>query len=58
MSLRINVLSRQIEPTNGYVDAKSYDMGLAGTLTPGGPYKRHVYNAVIRLVNPASRREP
>jgi type IV pilus assembly protein PilW len=58
MSLRINVLSRQIEPTNGYVDAKSYDMGLAGTLAPGGPYKRHVYNAVIRLVNPASRREP
>ena len=26
-------------------------------LTPGGPYKRHVYNAVIRIVNPSSRRE-
>jgi type IV pilus assembly protein PilW len=57
VSVRINVLSRQIEPTNGYVDAKSYDMGLAGLVTPGGPYKRHVYNAVIRIVNPASRRE-
>ena len=57
VALRINVLSRNLEPTNGYVDAKSYDMGLAGMLSPGGPYKRHVYNAVIRIVNPASRRE-
>jgi hypothetical protein len=26
-------------------------------MTPGGPYKRHVYNAVIRVVNPSARRE-
>jgi type IV pilus assembly protein PilW len=57
IAVRINVLSRNLEPTNGYVDAKSYDMGVAGAVTPGGPYKRHVYNAVIRIVNPAARRE-
>ena len=58
VAVRINVLSRQIEPAgNGYVDQKSYDMGIAGFVTPGGSFKRHVYNAVIRIVNPASRRE-
>ena len=59
VAVRINVLSRQIEPTNGYVDPKTYDMGVAmpGGYAPGGGYKRHVYNQVIRIVNPASRRE-
>jgi type IV pilus assembly protein PilW len=58
VAVRINVLSRQIEMAGGgYVDAKSYDLGLAGMMTPGGPYKRHVYNSVIRIVNPAARRE-
>jgi hypothetical protein len=55
--VRINLLSRQIERTSG-VDGKTYDMGIAGPLTPGGPYNRHVYNTVVRVVNPASRREP
>jgi len=57
VAVRINVLARNTESTPGYVDAKSYDMGVAGALTPGGPYKRHVYNAVIRVVNPSARRE-
>jgi type IV pilus assembly protein PilW len=59
VAVRISVLSRQIEPTNGYVDPKTYDMGVAipGGYAPGGGYKLHVYNAVIRIVNPASRRE-
>jgi type IV pilus assembly protein PilW len=57
VAVRINVLARNVEPTGGYVDAKSYDMGVMGAVTPGGAFKRHVYNAVIRVVNPASRRE-
>lgn len=57
VSVRINVLSRQVEPSASYTDDKTYDMGVAGTVSPGGAYKRHVYNAVIRIVNPASRRE-
>jgi type IV pilus assembly protein PilW len=58
VAVRINLLSRQIEPTNGYTDPRTYDMGVAGAYTPGGAYKRHVYNTVVRVVNPASRREP
>jgi type IV pilus assembly protein PilW len=57
MSVRINVLARNLESTSGYSDTKVYDMGVAGTVTPGGAYKRHVYNSVVRIVNPSSRRE-
>ena len=57
VSVRINVLARNLEASSGYIDTKTYDMGVAGAVTPGGAYKRHVYNAVIRIVNPASRRE-
>lgn len=57
MSVRLNLLARNLESSTGYTDPKSYDMGIAGALTPGGTYKRHVYNTVVRLINPAARRE-
>ncbi len=57
VAVRVNVLARNLEATSGFTDTKVYDMGIAGTVTPGGAYKRHVYNAVIRIVNPSSRRE-
>ncbi len=57
MSVRLNVLARNLERSPGFTDAKTYDMGTAGTVTPGGPFKRHVYNTTVRLVNPAARRE-
>lgn len=57
MSVRLNILARNLERSPGYTDSKTYDMGGAGTTTPGGPFKRHVYNTTVRLVNPASRRE-
>ncbi len=57
VAVRINVLARNVEPSGGYTDSKSYDMGVMGMVTPLGAYKRHVYNAVVRIVNPASRRE-
>jgi type IV pilus assembly protein PilW len=57
VAVRVNLLARNLEPTGGYTDAKVYDMGVAGTLSPGGAFKRHVYNTVIRIVNPSSRRE-
>ena len=57
VAVRVNVLARNLETTGGFTDTKVYDMGVAGTLSPGGAYKRHVYNAVIRVVNPSSRRE-
>jgi len=59
ISARIYVLARNTTPTTGYVDDKSYVLG-GYTFTPAGAqtsYKRHVYNAEVRIVNPAGRRE-
>ncbi len=57
VSIRLFLLARNIEPTPGYTDTKTYNLGLAGSSTPGGAYKRHVFSAVVRLINPSSRRE-
>ena len=56
VSVRLNILARNLEATSGFTDATTYDMGAAGTVAPGGAYKRHVYNAVVRIVNPSGRR--
>ncbi len=57
MAVRVNLLVRNTEPTLGYTDTKSYTLGGAGTVTPGGPYMRHLYSELVRVVNPSSRRE-
>jgi type IV pilus assembly protein PilW len=57
VSLKLTILSRNLETTNGYTDAKTYNLGTAGNVTPGGNYKRLAYTQVIRLTNPASRKE-
>ena len=59
---RINLLARNIEPSPNYVDTKSYILGYdAGgseiVVSPGGPYRRHVYTGVVRVVNLGQRRE-
>lgn len=59
VSVKIALLSRNLETSAGYTDTKTYTLGLAGTHTPaaGDNYKRHTYAQTIRLVNPSSRRE-
>ena len=57
VAVRINVLARNLQRSGDFTDSKQYDMGIAGAVTPGGNYKRHVYNAVVRLVNPSARRD-
>ena len=57
MSVRVTLLVRNVEATPGYTDPKTYTLGAAGTITPGGSYKRHVYQTAVRLVNPSGRRE-
>lgn len=56
MSVRIYVLARNIDPTGGYTDSKTYTLGPA-SVTPGDNYKRHAYSELVRLNNPAGRRE-
>jgi len=59
VSVKLNIVARNIEPTAGYTDTKIYSLGLDGTYTPavGDHYKRHAYTQVVRLVNPSGRRE-
>jgi len=57
VAVRVSLLARNTEPSPGYTDDKTYDMGIARTVAPGGAFKRHVYNTVIRVVNPSARRE-
>lgn len=56
MTLRIHVLARNLDPTGGYTDPKTYSLGPASS-TPGGAYKRHAYSELVRINNPAGRRE-
>ena len=62
MALRINLLARNILPTTGYNDSKTYALGLAkpAYTVPAGvarTYKRHAYTSVVRVENPSARRE-
>ena len=63
VSVRVHVLARSNETSAGYIDAKTYTMGVidstgtAQTVTPGGAYKRHLFSQQIRLINPSSRRD-
>jgi len=60
VAVRINVLARNLLADANFTDSKTYDLGVAGSFTPSGAavnYKRHVYNSVIRVVNPSSRRD-
>lgn len=55
MTVEVGVLARNVEPSPGYSDQKTYL--LAGVnFTPGGNFKRHAYTTLARLVNPGDRR--
>jgi len=57
VAVRLHLLARATEPSVRYTDTKTYDLGLHGTLTPGGPYKRHVFTTIVRVQNVAGWRE-
>jgi type IV pilus assembly protein PilW len=64
VAVKINVLARNLTPTQGYTDTKTYTLGLtfAGAANVFGPFndgfKRHVYTSAARLNNPAGRNSP
>jgi len=56
-AVKIYVLARSREETQGYVDGKTYSLGAAGDVGPfNDGFKRHVYTATVRLPNIAGRR--
>ena len=57
-AVRVHILARNLAAGVGYVDTKTYTLGVGGGVGPfGDHYKRHAYTAVVRLMNPAGRRE-
>jgi type IV pilus assembly protein PilW len=61
MSMKIHVLARSLEKTAGYLDEKSYVLGVAGAASAPAAdrgYRRHVFVQTVRLVNPSGRRNP
>ncbi len=56
--MNISLLVRNPAETIGYQDAKTYNLGLAGTVGPfGDRYKRHVYSSGVRVINVSGRKE-
>jgi len=62
VAIRLHVLSRNVDKSPGYTDAKTYLLGLnadgtPNAPTPGGAYKRHAYTEVVRVNNVSQRKE-
>jgi type IV pilus assembly protein PilW len=57
VAVKIYVLARNLETTQGYTDTKTYRLGSV-TLGPfNDQYKRHVFQTTVRLNNISARRE-
>ena len=58
VAVRVNVLARNVARGVGYTDTKTYALGAGVVVGPfNDHFKRHAYTAVVRLMNPAGRRE-
>lgn len=66
-AVKVNLLARNVEKSAGHTDSKTYTLGrkadgsnnvFPATGTYADAYKRHAYNAAVRLDNPSGRRMP
>ena len=63
VTARLHLLSRSTESSPGHVDTKRYELGrdAAGDAIIVGPkkdaYRRHAFIALVRIANPAGRRD-
>ena len=63
VTANIYVLARTLEPSPSYTDTKTYELGADASGAPitagpfGDKYRRHVYSAAVRLMNPSGRRD-
>lgn len=58
VSARIHLLARNLDPSMGFVDTKTYSIGAETTYTPSGTaatFKRHVFDAAVRVNNTSGR---
>jgi type IV pilus assembly protein PilW len=57
--VQLYLLARNLSPSPGHLDTKSYAMGLAGIVAPANDrYKRRLYSGLIVARNLAGPREP
>lgn len=59
VTAHVYVVSRSLEKTPGYTDGKTYQLGSL-SFTPASAvtaYRRHAYSALVRITNPAGRRD-
>jgi len=57
VTAKVFILARNIEASPGYQDTKTYQLGTVAVAAPNDAYRRHVYSALIRIANPAGRRD-
>ena len=58
VAVKLYLLARNHTPSPGYTDTKSYQLGANTVAAAGDRYKRHVFQAVVNLPNPAGRKQP
>lgn len=64
VAAKVYLLGRNTAPTAGFTDAKRYTLGIKADGTPntlaaaGDAFRRHVFETVVRLNNPAGRNTP
>ena len=56
-AVKIYILARADEPSPGYTDTKTYQMGALSVPAFGDNFKRHVFSTTIRINNVSGRRE-
>ena len=56
MAVRVYILARNLDESSGFTDTKTYQLGPV-SVTPGGSFRRHAYNQLVRINNPSGRRE-
>lgn len=59
VTAHVYVVSRGLEATPGYSDAKTYQLGSLSFTPASGvaAFRRHAYSALVRITNPAGRRD-
>ncbi len=58
VSVRTNFIAMSTQLTASYVDTKTYNLGLAGTVGPfNDAYKKHLFVGTARLNDVSGRRE-
>jgi type IV pilus assembly protein PilW len=57
MTVHFFILARNIDASVGYLDSKTYQLGSLAIAAPNDGYRRHVYSGLVRISNPAGRRD-